>query len=62
MSDGEALDDAALIDDIEERGVMLNSWEAGFMESAVRGHAKYGRVTERQREILERIHEERVPE
>lgn len=62
MSGEPPLDDAVLIDDIEEHGVMLNPWETEFMESVVRGYEEYGRVTERQREILERIHEERVPE
>ena len=62
MSGEPPLDDAVLIDEIEEHGVMLTPWETEFMESVVRGYQKYGRVTERQREILDRIYEERVPE
>lgn len=56
-----ALTDKELIEEIEDDGEGLTSWETGFIDSIMKQLDVVGQLTRAQSETLWKIYKERVP-
>ena len=49
------------ITEVQEQGKNLTNWEADFVDSIAEQFEERGSISDRQEEILERVHAEKTP-